>query len=174
MTGNKYFTTPNPALATVEADKKALESAQTIAETKVKGATKVRDAARLVVLDDLHHLKAYVQLIADADPENAQAIIVSAGMSVKKISAHAKQDFVAKQGKVSASASLRAKAAARRASYQWQVSTDQKIWNDLSVTLIAHTEVLGLTPGVTHYFRHRVVTKTGTSDWSQVVSLLVK
>ena len=59
---------------------------------------------------------------------------------------------------------LFAKAVARRASYEWQVSTDQKTRTLLPVTLQSKTTVSALTPGTTYYFRARPVTNVATGD----------
>jgi hypothetical protein len=79
-----------------------------------------------------------------------------------------------KQGSVSGTVNLAAKAPAHRASYAWQYSTDQKTWTSVPQTLQAKTGVSGLTAGTTYYFRVQVLTMTGGGDWSQIVSLLVK
>jgi len=69
---------------------------------------------------------------------------------------------------------LAAKAPAKRASYNWQYSTDQKTWTSIPQTLQAKTGVSGLTVGTTYYFRVQALTMTGETDWTQVVSLVVK
>ena len=79
------------------------------------------------------------------------------------------------EGSVSGTVTLTAKAAATKAAYNWQYSTDQKTWTSLPQTLKAKTAVSGLTSGTTYSFRSQALTpKEGTSDWGQVVSLLVK
>jgi hypothetical protein len=79
------------------------------------------------------------------------------------------------QGTVSGSAKLVAASAGRRASYEWQYSTDGgKTWVMAPSTLQAKTTVTGLTPGATVDFRYRPVTKTGEGNWSQTVQLIVK
>jgi hypothetical protein len=173
VTGNSYLPTPSPATATITADTAALDAAETVALTKVKGAVAERNVKLLVVRTDLTHLKGYVQQVADANPTNADAIITSAGMSIRKTPVRVKQAFVAKQGSVSGSADLVAKSAGR-ASYDWESSPDQKTWTLLPSTLQAHTTVPNLTPGATVYFRSRPTTKVGQGDWSQIVSLIVK
>jgi hypothetical protein len=67
-----------------------------------------------------------------------------------------------------------AKAVARTASYTWEYSTDQKTWTPVPPTMQAKTGLSGLTAGTTYYFRMQALTRTGTQNWSQVVSLLVK
>src|SRR5450755_3082681 len=83
-----YFPSPTPPLATISADIAALEAAESLALTKAKGAVEARDAKQRIVLDDLIHLKAYVQTVANGDPSNAEAIITAATMSVRKARAH--------------------------------------------------------------------------------------
>jgi hypothetical protein len=68
---------------------------------------------------------------------------------------------------------LAAKAVAARACYEWQYSTDQKTWTEVPPTLQAKVEIDGLTPATAYFFRFRGVTKAGTGDWSQVVSIMV-
>jgi len=174
MAANPAFASSTPPLATVTADIAALETAQTAALTKAKGAVEVRDTKLATVRADLEHLKAYVQSVADATPATAEATIQSSGMSVKKPGTHTKTDLEATDGSVSGTAHLVAKAAGSRASYEWQSSTDQKTWANQPSTLQAKTNVTGLTPATLYYFRVRSVTKAGEGNWSQVVSLVVK
>ena len=59
-------------------------------------------------------------------------------------------------GRVSGSVRLAAKAVAKVASYEWQLSKDAgKTWLELPKTLQAKTAVSGLTPGMTYGFRFR-------------------
>jgi hypothetical protein len=175
MTGNKWFPSPSPTLVVVTTDNTALETAQTLAVTKAKGAVADRNAKRAVVLSDLKRLASYVEGVADANPADAQAIIESAGMAVKKtVTPKPKQDLALKPGPVSGAVNVVAKAGAARASYDWEWSTDQKTWTTLPSTLQAHTTIQGLVAGTTIYVRHRVVTKAGVGDWSQIVSTMVQ
>jgi len=176
MTGNASFLSPVPTLATLEADIATLVTAETAALTRAKGAAQNRNAKRVVVKGDLERLKAYVQWVADAaNPSDAAAVILSAGMSVRKVTPHAKADLAVKQGAVSGALTLTAKAAATKAAYNWQYSIDKKTWTPLPQTLKAKTGVSGLTAATTYYFRCQALTpKGGESDWGQVVSFLVR
>jgi hypothetical protein len=69
-------------------------------------------------------------------------------MDVKRSSGHGKPDFLLTQGPVTGSVALAVKAAS--------------------------TELYGLEAGTGYFFRHRVVTKAGVGDWSQVLSLFVR
>ena len=173
MTNNTSFPSPTPPLATVQADLAAYQAAESAVLTRVKGAAVTRNEKYAVLHADLVHLMAYVQQVADANPANAQSIIESGGLSIRKTASHPKSAIAIKPGEVTGSAKIVAKAAAQRASYEWQYSTDQKTWTNAPSTLQAKTVIAGLTSGTVYYFRSRAVTKTGEGSYSQVVQLLV-
>lgn len=175
MTGNPHFPSPNPPLAIITSHLDALEAAQTLANARTKGAAADRDVKKRIVLVDLHNLKAYVQLIASNDLPNAEAIITSSTLAVKKARAvHTKVDLAATPGPITGSVKLVARSAGQRASYEWQWSLDQKSWTQLPGTIQARTLVTGLTPMVVVYFRQKSITKSGPGDWGQVVSVMVR
>jgi len=173
MTGNAFFPTPNPALAAVTTDVDALDAAEALARSRASGSVQARDVQKAIVDKDLYGLQAYVQGIADSNPSNALAIIESSGMSVKRGAIRTKGDFEVKHGKTSGTVILSAKAVSSRASYTWQVSSDNINWKDLPDTIKSRTNVSGLTPAVTYYFRFRSITKNGEGSWSQVASIVV-
>jgi hypothetical protein len=175
MSGNSTFPTPNPPLATFQADIAALVTAETAALSRAKGAADDRDAKLAVVRDDLESLKTYVQNIVDAsNPANGEGIIGSASMDIRKVTLHDKAALAVKQGSVSGTVTLSAKAAAKKAAYNWQYSLDQKTWTSLPQTLVAKTGLSGLTAATVYYFRNQTQTpKGGESNWGQVVSFLV-
>jgi len=178
MTNNSEFPSPPTPIATLLADLAALNTAETAVLSRTKGAVETRDAKLAAVKTGLVTLKAYVQTVANtATPENAPAIIQSSGMSVRKVTQRDKAALVAKQGSVSGSVKLVAKAAARSAAYEWQYSTDQKTWTTLPITLQAKTGVSGLTPATTpattYAFRVQEVPRTGVENWSQIVTRVV-
>jgi hypothetical protein len=173
MTDNASFPTPNPTLATFQADIAALNTAETAVLSRVKGAVETRNAKLAIVKADLGVMRTYVQSIADANPSNAEAMIESAGMKLKTVTLRDKAALAVKPGDVSGAVLLEAKSAGDRAAYDWQYSTDQKTWTALPQTLQAKTSSSGLTAGTLYYFRVQALTRTGEQDWSQIVSLLV-
>ena len=168
------FKTPNPPLAVCNAHLSDAEAAQAAVATRAPGAVETRDAKLRFVIDDLHTSRTYVEGIANMDPATAAATIRTAGFDVPKARSHTKQDFAVKQGAVSGSVILVAKAAGIRAAYNWQSSLDQKVWADLPQTVQARLTVTGLAVGVLYYFRVCSVTRAGRSDWSHIESLFVK
>lgn len=176
MTGNAAFPTPVPALSAVTAAITSLQNAEQSALARTKGAVATRNELRTALVSLLQHLKAYIQVTADANAESATSIIESAGVAVKKMAARKPRVFTAKPGGNSGTVELVTAAAARRASYEWQYSTDGgKTWVTQPVTIQAKTTVSGLTPGASVQFRYKPVTaKGGEGDWSQPVTLIIK
>jgi hypothetical protein len=174
MTGKSWFPSPVPPLTVVDAATDALDAAQTATLLGGIDTVAVRDEKRRDLVSLLEQLRAYVQSIADANPEQAMSIIESAGMFVKKKGFPPLRKWSAKPGPVSGSVILFAPKAGNRASYEWAYSLDgMKTWISLPITVKATTTVEGLPPGATVYFRYRATTKDGTTDWSDPISLIV-
>ncbi len=175
MTGNALFPTPTPSLTVVASALGDLTVAETAAATRARGAVAVRNEKRLALVELLQALRAYVQTIADASPSTGASIIESAGFSLRKKTARARQVFSARQGAVSGTLTLYAPIAARRASYEWQYSTDGGVtWITMPPTLQGHTTLAGLTPLTTVAIMVRAVTKTGAENWSPPILAVVQ
>jgi hypothetical protein len=169
------FPSPTPTLANFQADVAALAAAETAVLARTKGAVESRNAKLAIVKSGLENLKTYVQAVSDAaNPSNAAAMIESAGMTLRKVTLHDKALLSVKQGSVSGTLVLAAKAAGKRAAYGWQYSTDQKTWTSLAPTLQAKAGVSGLTAGTVYYFRVQPLLPTGEQNWSDLVSFMVK
>jgi hypothetical protein len=175
MANSAHFPSPNPPLSTVTASVDGLESAQAATKTRAPGSVAVRNTARKPVLDQVHQLFAYVQQVADAAPDQAEAIIASAGLRSRTYVTAPKPPFAVSSGPVSGSARLAMKAAARRAAYDWEYSLDGgKTWVAAATTLQARTVVSALPVATSVTFRARAVIKGGAADWCQPLSLVVK
>ncbi|MBP7498107.1 MAG: hypothetical protein KA792_10635 [Bacteroidales bacterium] len=165
---------PQPDLATFNKNITALEKAAALASTRVRGGAALRDKAYDQVLDNVHTLQQYVQILADkAMGMQAIIIIENAGFEVKLYGVRIKPDLKALQGEKSGVVKLIAKAAKDSGAYQWQKSDDAINWTDLQTTIISTTILSGLKPASLVYFRFRAILKTGTSNWSQPVSLVI-
>jgi hypothetical protein len=173
MTGNAWFPSPPVPLVTFEEHISALDVAETAVRFRTKGNAQGRDAKLRVVLSDLESLRAYVQQVAHGDLAEGPAIIEGAGMSVKKVTHHDKPLLEARQGAVSGSVRLYAKAMRNRCFQDWQYSPDGVNWLSVPSTLKARTDITGLSPATPYFFRVRRSTKAGTGDWSDPVRLLV-
>jgi hypothetical protein len=175
LASNPHFPLPDPIIAAFIAALGTYDAAATAAETRAKGTIAARNAAKVVYLGAIHALKARIQQVADASPDQAEAIITSTSLAVKKVPNRQKQTFEARQGATSGTVHVIAKAVAARASYEWQYSIDGgKTWTSLPNTLQAKTTMTGLPVGTIVEFRVRSTTKKGQGDWSLPTSLLVK
>jgi hypothetical protein len=175
MTGNSWFPAPVPPLASIQAAVDTLAAAEADGRSMTRGLKEKRNAARSELVGLLNRLKAYVQGIADENPETAASIIESAAMSVAAQSSKAKPALAVYPGQVSGTVRLVAKAAAKAASYEWQMSLDGgDTWTDLPKTLQARTTVSGLVPGKTVWLRMRATTRSGGGDPCDPVSYVVQ
>ena len=175
LTGNAHVTTPNPPIATLTDLVTKLEAAETATKTRAKGTIEARNAAMSSLKSALEAERSTIQLVADADPDNAQAIITSTSLSVRKIGARSKAPFAVKQGDVSGSARLAVKSAGPHASYDWEWSADAgKTWTAAPSTTQSKTTIFGLPVGTGCSFRFRAITPKGQGDWSQTITLIVK
>jgi hypothetical protein len=174
MTGNAYFPSPTPPLAAVAAALADLEVAEVARLSNARGTAAVRHVKRAALSSLLMRLKAYVQGVADDDPDHAGGIIESAGMSIKASTAAAKPPFAARPLALAGSVRLMVRAVAREAHYQWAWSSDGgATWQLAPATRGAKKVLTGLPSGTTCMFRYRVTTRAGERDWSEAVSLRV-
>ena len=173
MTGNAWLPSPSVPLSTFEAHISALDAAEAAVLLRTKGNAQERDAKLRAVLSDLETLRVYVQRVADGHTADAPAIIEGAGMRVKRVGHHDKPLLEVRQGPVSGSVRLYAKAMRNRSFYDWQYSPDGTNWLNVPSTLKATTDITGLAHVTSYFFRVRRSTKAGTGDWSDPVRLLV-
>ena len=78
-----------------------------------------------------------------------------------------------REARASGAVILVARAIARKASYEWQCSTDRKGWVRAEPTFECKTELFGLTGGARHYVRFRAGALASPGKWSQAVSFIV-
>jgi hypothetical protein len=173
MTDNAHFPAPVPPLWLVSKAATDLQSAETAALTRTTGMVATRDEKRTMLVSLLQQLRGYVQVTAEADPENARAIIESAGMFVRKEPERPLRVFSAKPGTASGEVKLVAPFAGKGTSYEWEYSIDGgATWLIMSPTIQSSTSLVGLTPGTGVMFKYRYVTRRGVSAWSEAITLV--
>jgi hypothetical protein len=172
MTDNQNFPAPTPPLAEVSASLDTLETSEELARKGGKGMVALRDIALRRAHNNTTMLKAYVQSVANADPDQAEAIVHSAGMNVKKPRTRTKMPVDVKHGDAVGKVVLDAKALPPPVQYRWQMSTDQTTWTDLPETFKTKSVVEGLVPATIYSFRLRTVTNNGPSEWSPPVTIV--
>jgi hypothetical protein len=175
LVSNPWFPLPDAIITAFDDGLAKYSTTATAAQTRAKGTVAARNAAQVVYIGALHALKGRIQQVADANPEQAETIIKSTTLSVKKTTLRQKQALAAKYGATSGTVHVTAPVGGARASYDWQYSIDGgKTWVDAPNTLQAKTTITGLPVATVVEFRVRVTTKTGMGDWSLPTSLLVK
>jgi hypothetical protein len=170
---NPYFPNPIPAHARLVVHIAAADVAHATALTREAGTAAALAAAVRAVEGDLETLHVHVQNVANLDATNGPAIVASAGMSLKNTRGPSRADFAVKQGRTSGSVVLLAGAVARKASYDWQYSTDEETWTSAETAFRAKTTLAGLAAGTRYFFRFRARTPKGLRNWSRVISLIV-
>ncbi|MBI4945030.1 MAG: fibronectin type III domain-containing protein [Bacteroidetes bacterium] len=174
MTGNVNFTTPNPTLATITANAGNLETAHIAAQGGGADETANMHAKELVLDLSLKLLSAYVEGIANSNPMNAEAIILSAGMEVKSGGGRRAKEFAAEQtgnpGEVKLST-----LSSNRATFVFQMTTSpstESSWATIGQSTRAKLVKSGLVSGTRYYFRVAMIDKNGQNPWSDVKNII--
>ena len=156
MSGNPYFSSPNPTLEVFREHIYALEATDANVKNSPDGVS-IRDAALYVINRDVRHLVNYVQLIADADPDNAEVIINSSGLHIKKTRSGSREKGYDVQSKTTGIVILSAPANNYRYPYIWEVSKNAIDWSFLMVSRNCTAKCETLISGKIYYFRYTVV-----------------
>jgi len=176
MTGNKWFPSPFPTLAEVEAATDDLFASETKTLTRVMDSVSERDAKRMVLVSLLQRLAAYVEAIAIANPEHGAEIVESAGMYLKKAGGPRGRTFHAKQTRAG-EIQVFAPRAAVGAAYEFQYSLDGgRTWlgTPQQIMTTANVTIAGLPPHSMVHLRYRATVKNVTGDWSQTIAIMVE
>jgi hypothetical protein len=173
MEGNPYFPSPPVPTGTLLLHIADAEAAQVVALSRLHGAAADRDAKLTIVYGDLEQRRSYVQTVARSHGGDAEAVVVSSGMSTKQSAGPRKQLFAVKQLAKSGSVRLEVRDPGIESSFDWQWSTDGVHWVDAGETTYTYLVIKNLTPGTEYFFRHRTLTRDGLSDWSDPIKLRV-
>ena len=175
MTGNPHFPSPNPSLAVISTAATGLENAYLLARTGGTDETAAMYAAEKeldrLLTEEGHHVEG----VANAAPDNAVAIILSAGMEVKRLGAINIPVLSVKKGGAANSVLLRRKAV-RRAAYVWQYSPDPfgtDSWVDAGESTIATMLIENLEPLRRYWFRVAIVKRREQQPQSDPVTFVV-
>jgi hypothetical protein len=174
MTGNANFTTPNPTLATITTNVNALETAKIAADSGGPDDTANMYAKEAVLDMALKLLSAYVEGIANVNPLNAEAIILSAGMEVKGKGGNVIHDFDVQTTNNPGEVKLKRRGVGR-GTYEFQMCTDPAVeanWQTIYRGTRGRITKNGLTSAVKYFFRAVAIDKNGPSSWSDVKGVM--
>jgi hypothetical protein len=159
------FATPNPSLTTVNVLIAKLATDETAAKARAKGAVAIRNASKKSLELALTDLAAYVESIANADPNNAESIAKLANMSLKAHTPKVKNDFTMAQGNNPGELIMTCKSESGRVTFNFEICTDTSNpanWKSVQNKSIAKVTVTGLVSGTRYYGRVLRTDKTGT------------
>jgi hypothetical protein len=174
MTGNAWFPSPNPTLATVTAQTGTLSSAYNLALTRVKGSSAAMNQDRKTLHVTLMALAAYVENIANANPAKAVEILQSSGMPEKKQAVRTPKKFSVVNGKLKGTVILNTKAV-KGSAYIYQMTTDPNTpssWTTIYTGPKVKFTKTGLTSTTHYFFREAINVKGIQGDWSAALDLV--
>ena len=165
---------------TFKAQVATLTSWHAQARDRVPGAAAQRNAALTVVATSMELLRAFVEQLSNASPEQAATLAQGMGMYVSTHAPRAKVPLRVKQGDQPGTVILHASVALLAAGkggryFSWQSSVDAgKSWVSAAATPKSKTTITGL-PVLTEVLFRACVTekKTGQGPWTAPVPFLV-
>ncbi|HEY0030017.1 MAG TPA: fibronectin type III domain-containing protein [Bacteroidia bacterium] len=174
MTGNPSFPSPVPSLATIKSNVVDLEAARVAAlGGGVEDTSNMHDKADKLELS-LKLLAAYVESIANENPDTAETVIQSAGMEVKVMTTHSSPEFKVSITENPGEVRLVTKHN-RNSTFIWQISTkpgEEGDWKQIDQTTRSRITVSKLDSGTRYYFRVARVDKSGIHPWSHVLNII--
>ena len=174
ITGNANFTTPMPALTVITGNISALETAYITAKGGGKDETAAMRAKGLVLDLSLKLLGSYVEGIANANPANAEAIILSAGINLKRQAATRPNGFRVVSGELAGQIQLRTDYDSRKmfTFAMTQTPADEATWQVIHTSTKSQHLVTGLESGIRYYFKYAKVGSEGQENWSNVLDII--
>jgi len=176
MTGNVYFTTPDPTLASITALVKDLETKNTLAQEGGRQAHSDMLDARDALLAALRSLGLYVEKIADGN----ETILISSGFPLTKDHLPKRRDnFWAKRGPNAGDILVGCVAYPKAKAYVWQrfvgtnPPTDDNLWVWSGVSTQTKMGLTNLDSGSRVWLRYCAVTKNGMMEWSNPIDIIV-
>jgi hypothetical protein len=176
------FVTLTPSTTTVNNQIQALDLAQQAALTHGKGLAAARDLKADALMTSLESWRAGVQVLVDANPEQAQALAELAGMFIAGVGARSKPvlalELGTQSGVVEADANLtllkKGRGKAKKTTINWRYNVNGAATYVSSSTPLASTVFSGLTPLTTLGVQVCITDADGTTEWSQAVTILVR
>jgi hypothetical protein len=176
MKGNENFPNPTIALDVVIQQASDLEAAQLAAVEGSKEETADMHAKAHELDLSLKALAAYVENIANANPKEAEVIVLSAGMDVKQPKSQLREDFEVKPSDEPGVIRV-SKRHESRAAYIFQMTTtpeQETSWETVHASTRSRFTQKGLRSATRYYFRVAVLDKQGQRPWSEVKSAVAQ
>jgi hypothetical protein len=176
MTGNPYFTSPDPAL---DVFKDLIDDYQAKYTLALEGGRLARanaKDARAKLREAMHLLGLYVMKVANGN----ETIMVSSGFPLSKVPETAQRDdFWVIHGPNPGDLLVGCVAYPKAHAYVWQRFTganppvDDLLWILAGVTTKSRKGLTGLVSGSREWLRYCAVTTEGMMAWSEPISIIV-
>jgi hypothetical protein len=176
ISGNVYFPAPSPSISEVSTQLNVLETAYTVSLSRAKGAVSEMHVERKSLEILLKGLGIYVETIANKDPDNAEQIINSSGMPIKRPNTHLPKTFTARLTGTPGEVKLNSKRVNQSSCYMYAITTNpasETAWEELTPSTNVKKYINGLIPSTRYYFRMRVSTSGVIGAWSEAIDVLV-
>ena len=176
MEGNTNFVTPNPDLAEVAKLKDDLKDTAALAAKGSKAAKALVPVKRRTLELAMYTLKSYVQSTSNSSPETAFAVAESSGMGVKTITPRKARVFSVKNMEQEGQVKVICPRDKGDITFEFAYTNTPSIEASFINTgfLPKSSRIISaLIVGAKYTFRYRIVTKDGTSDWSDVITIIV-
>ena len=160
-----------PPVAQLDAELEALDQAHEDAEKRGEGLIEARDAAERQVRASFKLVKACLETWCHSNPTLAAATIAKLHLRFQDYTRVPITGLTAFLGTLQGEILLRIPRPKGAFSVHWQYSTNGHDWTSAPDTVKASTRIAGLTSHTPFFFRHQLVTKDGTGDWSASVSI---
>ena len=121
----------------------------------------------------LEQLAAFVQSVADANPDHAAAIIESARFPIARTGGRLPQSFHVEQTDNTGTATVYVPVFDADATYFVQYSPDQKTYIDVPESMKTKISLPNLPVHTTIWVRYRASGRHGRLDWSDPISYFV-
>ncbi|MEI6124219.1 MAG: hypothetical protein WCQ95_11405 [Bacteroidota bacterium] len=177
ITGNAFFTTPDPALADVTTATDDLETKAALALEGGKTARENLKVSRAKLVALLRSLAWYVEKIA----KGSEQILVSSGFELTKDPAVSQRDaFWIVPGMNPGALLIGCKAYPNAVAYLWEESVDEKPpasdkdWSVVGTSAQRKTYLTGFTPDAKRWFRYRALTRGGLMPGSDPILFTIR
>jgi hypothetical protein len=174
------YVSPPITAAALLVQTQAVETAQQAVVARFPGAAAARKPKTKALVTSLELQCTYIQSVADASPDQAEAIIDASGFVKAEPTGYAKPFLSAKPVYPDGSVYLAAYAQALlgdrkgRHLFCWQSSVDGgRTWTDAPTTPVAATTIAGLPRLTSCSFRVAARNAVDQTPWSPVVTVLV-
>ena len=176
MEGNTNFTTPNPDLILISKQKDDLKNTAASADKGNKADKALVPVKKRTLILSMSLLRAYVQDVANSNAETAVAVATSSGMQVTEMKPRKPRIFSVKNLIQEGAVKVICPREKGDVTFEFAYTpTPLVVASYINIGALPKSTrtIMALSVGIKYSFTYRVTTKDGTSDWSDVITMIV-